>query len=113
MYRRIQQILTAITLALTLVATQAWAISKDEAKAQGLIGERANGYIGIVVSGPSADLSRLVSDINQKRKAAYQKSAASAGVERNVFELRMGQRLQERTPQGQYIQLKNGNWKRK
>lgn len=113
MFRRIQQILTIFTLALSLVATSAWAVSKDEAKAQGLIGERANGYLGIVVSNPPSDLKRLVSDINKKRKAAYKKSAASAGVEQGVFELRMGQRLQQRTPRGQYIQLQNGNWKKK
>jgi len=113
MFRRIQQILTVFTLALWLVATSAWAVSKSEAKAQGLIGERANGYLGIVVSNPPADLKRLVSDINNKRKAAYKKSAASAGVEQGVFELRMGQRLQQRTPRGQYIQLQNGNWKKK
>lgn len=113
MFRRIQKILTVFTLALSLVATSAWALSKDEAKAQGLIGERANGYLGIVVSNPPSDLKHLVNNINKKRAAAYKKSAASAGVELDVFELRMGQRLQQRTPQGEYIQLKNGNWKKK
>ena len=113
MFRQIQKILTVFALALSLVATSAWAVSMDEAKAQGLIGERANGYLGIVVSNPSSDIKRLVSDINKKRRAAYKESAASAGVERDIFELRMGQRLLQRTPSGQYIQLQNGNWKKK
>ncbi|MDI3324128.1 YdbL family protein [Pontibacterium granulatum] len=113
MFRRIQHILTMFALALSLVATSAWATSMDEAKAKGLIGERTNGYLGIVVSNPPSDIRRLVNDINEKRKAAYKKSAASAGAEQGVFELRMGQRLQQRTPRGQYIQLQNGNWKKK
>lgn len=113
MMRRIKTLLTALTLAVTMIAMPAWALSKDEAKAQGLIGERANGYLGVVTSKASPAVTLLVADINRKRKAAYQKSAASAGVERGVFELRMGQRLQDRTPAGQFIQLQNGNWKRK
>ncbi|MGB0467502.1 MAG: DUF1318 domain-containing protein, partial [Pontibacterium sp.] len=87
MTHRFQKVLTAITLALTLIATQAWAISKDEARSQGLIGERSNGYLGIVVS-PTPELRTLVNGINNKRKAAYASSAKSAGVERGVFELR-------------------------
>lgn len=113
MHRRIQQLLTVITFALALIAAPAWALSKDEAKAQGLIGEGINGYLAIVTANPTPELRALVEEINRKRKAAYTNSAQSAGVSRDVFELRMGQRLQERAPAGHYIQLQNGNWKRK
>lgn len=113
MHRRINKIFAVVTLALTLIATQAWALSKDEAKAQGLVGEAYNGYLAIVTSNPTPELRRLVAYINKQRKAAYANSARSAGVERSVFELRMGQRLKDRASSGHYIQLKNGNWKRK
>lgn len=108
-----KKIFTLLALTLSLIAAPVWAISKDEAKAKGLIGEQSNGYLGIVTSSPTADLKSLVSDINAKRKAAYANSAQKAGVERNVFEARMGQRLQDKTPKGQFIKLPNGKWKRK
>lgn len=109
----LKAIITSIILAISLVAAPAWAISKDDAKAQGLIGERNNGYLGIITSSPNADLKNLVTGINNKRRAAYGKGAKKAGVERSVFELRMGQRLQDRAPSGHYIQLPNGKWQRK
>jgi uncharacterized protein YdbL (DUF1318 family) len=113
MKQHCKKILTLLTLCLAMIITPAWAISKDDAKAMGLIGEQSNGYLGIVTASPSADLKALVSSINSKRKAAYSDSARSAGVERKVFEARMGQRLLEKTPAGQYIRLPNGKWTRK
>ncbi|MGH1462073.1 MAG: YdbL family protein [Neptuniibacter sp.] len=109
----LSKMLTLLALTLSLIAVPVWAISKDEAKAKGLIGEQSNGYLGIVTASPNADLKTLVNTINNKRKAAYVKSASKAGVERNVFEARMGQRLQDKTPAGQYIKLPNGKWKKK
>jgi len=113
MMKQFRTLFSMIALALSIIATPAWAISKDDAKAQGLIGERTNGYLGIVISKPTGDLKSLVDGINKKRRAAYDKGSKKAGVERAVFELRMGQRLQERTPAGQFIQLQNGKWRKK
>ncbi|WP_420598673.1 YdbL family protein [Neptuniibacter sp.] len=110
---QLRKLFTLLTITLALIAAPAWAISKDEAKAKGLIGEQANGYLGIVTPSPKADLKTLVKSINDKRSAAYSKSAQKAGVERKVFEARMGQRLQDKTPAGQFIKLPNGKWKKK
>ncbi|MDO6592523.1 YdbL family protein [Neptuniibacter sp. 1_MG-2023] len=109
----LRNFIALFALMLSIIATPVWAISMDDAKSQGLIGERSNGYIGVVTSTPSAGLRSLVDSINNKRREAYTKRAAKAGVERSVFEIRMGQRLQQRTPAGQYIQLQNGNWQKK
>ncbi len=38
-------------------AAPAFAIDLDSAKAQGLVGERQNGYVGIVTSSPTPELS--------------------------------------------------------
>jgi uncharacterized protein YdbL (DUF1318 family) len=110
---KLQKIFTVFALFITFIAAPAWAISKDDAKAKGLIGERTNGYLGVVVSQPSNDLTALVAKINKKRQSVYTQGAKKAGVERSVFEIRMGQRLQDRTPKGQYIQLPNGKWRKK
>lgn len=113
MKQNFKKFLTLLTLCFAIFATPSWAISKDDAKAQGLIGEQSNGYLGIVTASPSPDLKALVKSINAKRQEAYSSSAQKAGVERAVFESRMGQRLLENTPQGQFIRLPNGKWTRK
>jgi uncharacterized protein YdbL (DUF1318 family) len=45
---KLRNIFALFTLLLSLVAAPAWALSKDEAKNQGLMGEQHNGYLGIV-----------------------------------------------------------------
>lgn len=100
-------------LLLLLLSLPAWAQTLDQAKSQGLVGEQLNGYVGIVTRSPSNELRALVTDVNQKRRALYQRSAQDASVALDVFEARAGQRLQERTRPGEYIQDANGQWRRK
>ena len=85
MKNTLTSLLSLIALTISLLATPAWALSLDDAKRQGLVGERSNGYLGIVVSNPSGDVKALVAEINGKRKQAYQESATSAGVELRII----------------------------
>lgn len=96
-----------------LFSQSAWALSLSDAKAQGLIGERSNGYLGIVVSKPSPAIRVLVEDINRKRRAAYQGRAQKAGVNLKVIELRIGERLRDRASAGQFVQDSSGQWRQK
>lgn len=112
MDRIFKPFLASLIVTLSCLSLPAWALSLDEAKASGLVGEQTNGYLGVVQSG-SAAAKALASDINAKRKAAYVDGAKSAGVELQVFEVRMGQRLQQRTPAGEYIQQPDGRWLKK
>lgn len=111
--------MTTITKTLTLVAllfifgTPAWAISLDDAKDQGLVGEQLNGYLGLIRNNASGDVKALVSDINAKRRAAYIDKAREAGVDPQIMEIRIGERLQQRAESGHYIQNSNGQWTRK
>lgn len=98
---------------LALLSLPVFAQSLDQAKSQGLIGEQLNGYIGIVTSSPNSSLSTMVTEINQQRRALYQRSAEEASVTLEVFEARAGQRLQERAKSGEFIQDTNGQWRRK
>ncbi|GAA0693183.1 hypothetical protein GCM10009104_20590 [Marinobacterium maritimum] len=103
----------AATLLALLLSLPAYAISLDDAKAQGLVGERSTGYLGIVTTSPSADVKQLVQQVNSKRRALYQQKAGKAGVSLEIMELRTGERLQQMTPAGEYIQDDNGRWVRK
>lgn len=109
--KQIKTILTFATLLLSLVFTSAWAISLDDAKQQGMVGEQLNGYLGVVKS--SSDVNVLVKKINSKRREAYAETARNAGVDINIIELRIGERLIKRAPAGQYIQTPNGQWSKK
>ncbi|MBY4676343.1 YdbL family protein [Marinobacterium arenosum] len=100
-------------LALLLVSLPGWALSLDDAKARGLVGEQSDGYLGIVDSRPNSEVRALVEEINRKRRAAYSDKAANAGVDLGVMELRIGQRLQQRAPSGQFIRGSDGRWIKK
>jgi uncharacterized protein YdbL (DUF1318 family) len=113
MIRTTAKLLSALLLLVSVIATPAWAITLDEAKTQGLLGETPSGYLASVHASPNNNTLRLMNEINAKRKAAYNKSAKKAGVTLNVMEIRIGQRLYDRAPQGSYLQKPNGQWLKK
>jgi uncharacterized protein YdbL (DUF1318 family) len=90
-----------------------WAISLHEAKAQGYIGEQANGYLGLVKSGAPANVKALMNDINAKRRQEYQSIARRNNTELNVVEALAGKKAIDRTPPGQYVRLPSGKWVKK
>lgn len=98
---------------LIMMATPAFALTLDEAKAQGLVGEQSSGYLGIVTTSPNSAVQALVKDINSQRKALYIEKAKEAGVEVKIMELRTGERLLKRAPDGEYVRAPDGNWIKK
>lgn len=102
-----------LTVLLAVTAVPAWAISLDDAKAKGLVGERLDGYIGAVASNPSSEVANLVSSINAARKEEYAKIAARNGQPVSVVEKLAAAKLIERTSGGQYYMDKGGNWLKK
>ena len=84
----------------------------DDAKRNGLVGETTRGYIAPVAS-PTAEVTRLVNDINQRRRAAYEDIAKKNGIPVQQVEALTGKRIIERAPAGTYYQDGGGTWKRK
>ena len=82
-------------------------------KADGLIGEQANGYIGLVQQNVPANIKKLVNDVNAKRKAGYQKIAAKQGTSMAEVERVGGNTAIEKTLSGNYIRDANGVWRKK
>lgn len=111
MIKQIKKSLAVLLLA--VFALPAWALSLDQAKSQGLVGERVDGYLGVVTRSPSAEVRTLVADVNSKRQSLYQQRAREAGVTLDVFQLRAGERLQQRAAPGEFVQDANGQWRRK
>lgn len=81
-----------------------------QAKAAGHVGEQPDGYLGIVQRGGS--VAQVVEQINQARRAEYQRLAKENGILQSDVEALAGKKAIERTPRGQYIML-NGVWMQK
>jgi hypothetical protein len=101
--------MAALALALTPIA--AFALSLEEAKSQGFVGERPDGYLGVVQD--SAGVTDLVKTINNQRRAEYDRIAGQNGTPRDAIEKLAAQKAYERTPAGQYVQGANGSWMKK
>jgi uncharacterized protein YdbL (DUF1318 family) len=101
------------TLLLLLVSTQSFALTMDQAKTQGLIGETNSGYLASVKANPSAAVAAVIRSINQKRKAAFTSKAAKAGVSVSVMAKRVAQRLYQKAAPGNYLQTSAGKWYKK
>ncbi len=101
-------ILAALVL---FAASSALALSLDEAKTQGLVGEKMNGYTGAVVS--SAEARALVDDINNRRRQEYERISSENGQPQDVVEKLAAEKLIGRLGAGQYYEDENGNWRRK
>jgi hypothetical protein len=100
-------------LMISLVGIQAsWADQLDDAKAQGLVGEKANGYLGLVVSDAPAAVKQLVDSINSKRKQKYQEVANARNIALSQVEAIAGKKAIEKTLPGHYIEV-NGRWVKK
>ena len=106
----IRRITTVSFAALLFLSTTASAMTLQEAKAAGLLGERADGYVGVVSDTPEAN--RIAEDMNAKRRTGYQDIAAERGLTQEEVEAVAGQRNIRETPGGEYIYTTNG-WQRK
>lgn len=112
MMRRLSKLIATAFFTCTL-SLPAFALSLDEAKANGQVGEQSDGYLGAVNASSSTEVKALISEINAKRKALYQQKATKAGVAPQVMEQRTGERLQQMAPTGEYIRQPDGRWVKK
>jgi uncharacterized protein YdbL (DUF1318 family) len=110
MMNKLRTLLAGVVLFLVTVA--ALAADLDTAKADGLVGERADGYLGIVVASAPADVVALVDDVNGRRRAEYARIAEQNGIGRAEVEALAGRKAIERTAAGGWI-FTNGGWRRK
>ena len=104
--------LTIITAMFTLlIAFSANALSLQEAKKSGLLGELPSGYIGLVKS--NSEAQSVMDNVNQKRLAHFKKIAKKNGLSvAQVAEL-AGAKFINKTSSGNYIQNSSGKWIKK
>lgn len=102
-----------LPIALLAVATGAAAQERDPAyaaaRAHGEVGEKMDGYLGVVGAG-SPSLDKLVDDLNIKRKAVYAQQAVAAHATVEDYAFTSGCQLIARTQPGEKYQAPSGAW---
>lgn len=99
----------AICIAVTVLTTASVvsALSLDEAKTKGLVGERPTGYLGVVNSS-DAEAQALIADINQKRRQAYEDIAKRNRTPVKTVETLAGEKAIQSTKPGHFIEGPGG-----
>lgn len=108
----LKRLLTIATFALCS-ASVAFALELSDAKAKGLVGETAMGYLAAVSASPSPDVKALVEDINGKRKAHYRGIAAENGTPVEAVEKLAAEKAINRASKGEMVRLPDGSWQRR
>ncbi|MFC7292158.1 YdbL family protein [Hirschia litorea] len=105
---------------LLLIANQAFvgaAIAHpqlDDAKRSGQIGERFDGYIGLVdAAGADVELKRFVDDINARRREAYTRLSEETGKSMTSIARKTAEKQIEKAQMGEFVMYDTGNWKLK
>lgn len=110
---RLSKLLVALLMGVMITSVSLADSPLTQPKADGLIGEQANGYIGLVTNDVPTDIRRLVDDVNAKRKAGYQRIAAQQGVKLEDVERIGGNEAIEKTLPGNYVRDASGAWHKK
>ena len=94
-----------------LLPLACFALSLNEAKSKGILGEQPNGYLGVVVS--SSEANQLAQDINAQRRDLYKSIAEKNGTALTDVEALAGKKAIDNTPPGGYVKAANGGWVKK
>jgi hypothetical protein len=81
----------------------------DAARSSGKVGEKMDGYLGIV-GAEAPDLKRLVNDINIRRRAVYAEKAQASNATLEEYALTSGCLAIARTEPGEKYQAPDGTW---
>ena len=112
MPRRSRRAAVAALLAtlLAVAAGPAAASALDDAKAAGWVGERTDGFVGLVRSDAPPEVRKLVEDVNTKRRQTYTSIAKKNGTTVVAVAALAGQQLVAEARPGHYVQDENGRW---
>ncbi len=107
-----------VWLFLMLVPLAAVALTLDEAREQGLVGEDSTGYVAAVSPNPTQTVRALVTEVNDKRRAVYERvakqtSTASDPVTADDVARIGAPKLFDKAPPGTYLRLQGQAWQKK
>lgn len=85
----------------------------EAAQAEGVVGERLDGYLGIVTANADAALVRKVNEINNKRRALFDQTAKDTGTTTAQVARISGEKQIARAAIGEFVMLDTGLWTQK
>ncbi|MDP2505466.1 YdbL family protein [Oceanobacter sp. 3_MG-2023] len=101
-----------LALCTLMLSFSVMAIDLDTARESGLVGERLDGYLGLVDTSHT-EAAALTVEINLKRKIHYQEIANKQNAPLASIEKIAGEKLTTKAnKQGLYYQTANGDWVR-
>lgn len=103
--------LTLTVLILSLLSGNVMALTLNDARTQGRVGETLNGYL--VALKNDTETQTLVKKINEARSASYQQLAETNHIPVDEVAKMAGQKLVDRAKPGEYVQGINGKWMKK
>lgn len=103
-------VLLVVSLSSLAMNLQQAMSSLGDAKAQGLVGEKPDGYLGVV--NHSGNTDEIVKLINDARLEQYQRLAKDNNIAVADVQAMAGQKAIEKTQSGHYIQV-NQKWAKK
>ncbi|WDB76551.1 YdbL family protein [Escherichia albertii] len=106
-----KKILLVVVWIISLMSSNVMALTLDEARSQGRVGETLNGYL--VALKTDVETQTLVKDINEARNRSYQQLAKQNNLSTEDIAKLAGQKLVERAKPGEFVQGINGKWLRK
>jgi hypothetical protein len=89
----------------------AQSMTLQEAQSRGFVGEKLDGYVGIVQNAPGVDA--LVNDVNLQRRQLYRDIARKNNIPLNTVERLAADKAINRAASGEFVQNATGSWTRK
>ena len=111
--RRIVLAAAFVLLATVAQPPVATAQSLDELRAQGVVGERFDGFAVVRDAGAAASIKAMVNDINAKRRAIYDERAKAQGVASEQVGRVYAEQILQKAPAGTWILSADGRWVQK
>ncbi|MDH3282137.1 MAG: YdbL family protein [Gammaproteobacteria bacterium] len=104
--------IAAMLLALLMLAPAGMATAADlnQAKAAGWVGEKVDGYLGLVKPGAPEEIAKMMAAINSKRKAEYENIATRNGVAVTQVARLTAAKVIGSAASGTYVQNAEGQW---
>ncbi len=81
----------------------------EAARQSGQVGEKMDGYLGVIGSQPAA-IQNMVADLNRQRRENYTQRAQAQSVTLQEYALTQGCILISRTASGEKYQAPDGSW---
>lgn len=89
------------------------AVTLDDARAEGLVGERPDGLVGAVSANAATEVAAMIAEINAARLDSYRRLSSKDGAPVEAVQAIAGEKLMAKAREnGWYVMGVNGRWSR-